>query len=129
MKKDMELEIISAKKFSVKLKCALHSSGKLGFTDETSKTLGFETGMGVKFAQDKEGELYLINNKKMDEDSFKLCKAGSYYYIRAMQLFDSLGYDYRKENIIFDMIKVEGENEEIYKLNKRSKPRKTKDEK
>ena len=120
----MELKILSAKKFNVNLKCTIHASGKLGFTEATSNTLKLSENSGVKFAQDKEGGLYLINSQSLDEDSFKVNKAGAYYYVNAKVLFDQLGYDYRNYNIIFDMVNVPELENNHYKLNERMKLRK-----
>jgi hypothetical protein len=121
----MGLKILSAKKFNVNLKCSIHSTGKLGFTDSTIKALELTEKSCVKFAQDDEDEenLYLINSKETDEESFKVNKAGSYYYVNAKPLFDNLGLDYRKNTIIFDMVEVPELGVGIYKLNKRIKPR------
>ena len=121
----MGLKILSAKRFNVNLKCSIHSSGKLGFTDGTMKALKFTEKSGVQFAQDDENEeiLYLINCKESDEDTFKVNKAGNYFYVNAKALFDNLGLDYRKNTIIFDMVEVPEEGDGVYKLIKRMKPR------
>ena len=121
----MGLKILSAKKFNVNLKCSIHASGKLGFTDGTMKTLELTEKSGVKFAQDEEDEdiLYLINCTETDEDAFKVNKAGNYYYVNAKSLFDNLGLDYRSNTIMFDMVEVPEEGEGVYKLFKRIKPR------
>lgn len=125
----MGFKILSAKEFNIKLKCSLHASGKLGFTEETAKQLQFSDNSAVKFALDEEdlSVLYLFNSKIADEDSFKVNKAGSYFYVNAKAMFDMLGYDYVNNSIMFDMIKIKNNENEIYKLNKREKPRKQKD--
>jgi hypothetical protein len=122
----MGLKILSAKKFNVNLKCSIHSTGKLGFTDGTMKALELSEKSGVKFAQDDMNEeiLYLINCKETDEDAFKVNKAGNYFYVNAKSLFDNLRFDYRKNTIIFDMVEVPEEGVGVYKLIKRMKPRK-----
>ncbi len=120
----MRLKILSAKDFNVNLKCTIHASGKLGFTEATANTLKLSEDSGIKFAQDDEGELYLVNSQFKDTDSFKVNKAGNYYYVNAKVLFDQLGYDYRNYNIIFDMINIPELENNYYKLNERKKPRK-----
>jgi hypothetical protein len=123
----MKLTILSAKDFSINLKCTIHSTGKLGFTDGTTKHLELTENSGIKFAIDENDNntLYLINCKQWTPDAFKVNKAGNYFYINAKALFDRLGYDYRKKSIIFDMTFTPENNEEgdIYKLTKREKPR------
>jgi hypothetical protein len=124
----MGYTIISAKEFCIKLKCTIHSTGKLGFTDATTKHLNFTTESHVQFAQDDENKdiLYLIHVKEKNEDAFKVIKSGNYFYVNTKALFDSLEYDYVKYNIMFDMIEQKEEGNEIYKLIKRQKPRKQK---
>lgn len=124
----MKFKILSAKEFNLKLKCALHASGKLGFTEETARRLKFGNNSAVKFAIDEDDEsiLYLFNIQGEDEDSFKVNKAGAYFYVNAKAMFDMLGYDYTNKSIMFDMIEIKEEQNEIYKLIKREKERKQK---
>lgn len=121
----MELKIFSAREYNAKLKCTIHSSGKLGFTDETAKELGLSVESGIKFAGNDNDEFFLINGRNTcDEDAFEVCKSGAYYYVNARPLFDSLGFDYKNNVIMFDLSRVKHESMEIYKLSKRVKPRK-----
>ena len=113
----MELNYVSARAYAVKLKATIHSSGKLGFTDETSRSLKLLSIPGVKFALDETGILYMTLCKKADDDCFKVCKAGAYYYVNAKALFDDKGYDYKNNSIIFDLTKIE-EYKDTYRLNK-----------
>lgn len=66
-----------------KLKATIQRTGKLGFTDASSKSLKFGENSIVMFAQDDDDKdvLYLINNPmNPEEDSaFKVCKSGLYY--------------------------------------------------
>lgn len=120
----MNLKIFSARDYNARLKCTIHSSGKLGFTDETAKEFGLTTESGVKFASNESGELFLINCRNtVDEDAFKVCKSGQYFYVNAKPLFDSLGLDYKSNVIMYDLSKVEHETLELYKLNERIKER------
>lgn len=122
----MNIRIFSAREYNAKLKCTIHSSGKLGFTDETAKELGLSVESGIKFAMNDNDDLLLINCRtERDEDAFDVCKSGAYYYVNAKPLFDSLGLDYKNNVIMFDLSKVKHDSMEIYKLTKRSKPRRT----
>ena len=121
----MELRILSSKDYQLKLKCTIQTSGKLGFTDATAKHLNLDNGKGVKFAIDNNENLYLINGCDIDSDTFRVNKAGNYFYIRAKGLFDSLKLDYISKTIIFDMARENSIiDQEIYKLIKRELPRK-----
>ena len=126
----MALKKFNANEYKVKLKATIHSSGKLGFTDATARVLGLDTSGGIVFAtedgeqNEKEKPLYLICCKVFEDGAFKVTKAGNYFSVNAKGLFDSLGYDYKKNTIIFDMIQAKEEGENVYKLVKREKPKK-----
>ena len=123
----MALRILSAKDFDTKLKCALHASGKLGFTGATAKALNFSDNSAIKFAvDDEDNTLYLINTSTDDTDAFKVNRAGTYFYVNAKPLFDSMDMDYVNNSIIFDMTRIKENLEETYKLTKRERPRKQK---
>lgn len=124
MQQEMNLKIFSAKDYNARLKCTIHSSGKLGFTDETAKELGLTNNSGIKFASNENGDLHIINCREdVDEDAFAVCKSGAYFYVNAKPLFDSLGLDYKNNVIMFDLSKVDIDDMEVYKLNKRIKQR------
>ena len=129
----MAFTIISAKDFVVKLKATIHYTGKLGFTEITAEHLKLNSSSGIKIARDDTDTnlLYLINCRTPDEDTFKVSSAGDYFYVNTKPLFDTLGYDYKRNNIMFDMVRareLETGDVEIYKLIKRIKPRKQKAE-
>lgn len=120
----MGYTILSASKFTSKLKATIHTSGKLGFTEVTAKELGFgdSTDNYIQFAQDDDNPeiLYLINDAIDDGDSFRVSKAGKYYYVNTKLLFDSLGIDYVNSTVIFDMIKTKVGDKEMYKMTPRA---------
>lgn len=125
----MNIRIFSAREYNAKLKCTIHSSGKLGFTDETAKELGLSVESGIIFAMNDNDDLLLINCRaERDEDAFDVGKSGAYYYVNAKPLFDSLGLDYKNNVIMFDLSKVKHDSLEIYKLTRRSKPRRGENE-
>ena len=121
--KDMGYTILSASKYTSKLKATVHTSGKLGFTEVTAREFGFNENAEnfVQFAQDDENQdiLYLINDAIDDGDSFRINKAGKYYYVNTKLLFDSLGVDYINNTVIFDMVKIKIGDKELYKMTSR----------
>lgn len=121
---------ISAKEFAANLKATIHTTGKLGFSEATAKALGFGENSCVLFVDDVEDKniLYLVNAKGGDEDAFTVRKSGEYYYVNTKALFDKLGMDYIKNTIIFDMVRIDEEEYEVYKLKKRQRLRKQKQE-
>lgn len=124
----MKLNYFNAKDFSVKLKATIHKSGKLGFTRQTAEALGFEgkEESYIKFAYDEEDNkaLYMVNGTANDGSSFRINKAGNYYYANTSVLFDKLGINYKGKTCIFDMIKIENEGLDLYKMTKRELNRK-----
>lgn len=119
----MTYTIIKASRFRTKFKATIHKSGKLGFTDVTAKELGFDSNpvSYVKFAIDDDDPsvLYLINVADADEDAFKVNKAGGYFYVNTKLMFDSLGVDYSKNTVMYDMVKVADDEKGVYRMTKR----------
>lgn len=102
----MAIQIISAKRFATKLKATIQRSGRLGFTEETAKYMNLAEGKFAKFAQDDEsGILYLIITNKRNEDSFDIRSSSGYYFVPAKMMFDSLGVDYEKNVVMFDLVR------------------------
>lgn len=128
----MGYTILSASRFASKLKATVHTSGKLGFSDATAKELGFtnQEDHFVQFAQDDENPsvLYLINGTADDGDSFRVCKAGAYYYVNAKLMFDTLGIDYINKTVIYDMNRHQEGFGKVYKMTKRELNKVSKEE-
>ncbi len=131
-KNNIMITIIRTRDFNVKLKATIHASGRLGFTADTATALSLSPSSLAKFARDDEDEksLYLIITDTPDEDAFKVIKAGAYYYLPTSLMFDSLGFDYKRFNIMFDLVRMTDLDElldgQVYKLNKRIIMRKEK---
>lgn len=127
----MAISIISAKQFTTKLKATIQASGRLGFTEETAKTLDLQSGKYAKFAQDDEkGILYLIIYSAGDEDTFEIRSSSGYFYVPAKQMFDMLGFDYEHNTIMFDLIRQSsldnGLQGHVYLMKQRTNKRKNK---
>ena len=127
--RNMAISVISAKQFVQKLKVTIQSSGRLGFTGETGDHLRLSERAGVKFAKDDEKNvLYLIIIKTASEDAFELRSSGRYYFAETSRMFDYLGYDYSKGNIIFDLVRQDHLDEqlggEVYMMKQRNNKRK-----
>lgn len=126
----VDVKFYSAKRYNAKLKVTIQATGKLGFTDDTAKELELSTRTYIKLGADESdpGVMYLVVLQDADEDAFKVCKAGDYYYLPTSVLFMSLGYDFRNKTIIFDLTRSKEFDEEfggkVYKLNKRESDKK-----
>ncbi len=102
----MAITILSAKKYTRKLKATVHRSGKLGFGDETAHGLGLKQGKFARFAQDDEtGSLYLIIDESNSEDAFSFREVSGFYNLATRQLFDALGIDYENNSVMFDLVR------------------------
>lgn len=127
----MAIKILSAKDFAVKLKATIQATGKLGFTEETAKTLGLSNETYIQIAfDDEEDVFYLIVMPCSNPDSFKVCSAGGYFYLPTSALFKSMGLDFSSFSFLFDLTreeKLDGSlGGAVYKMNKRTVRRKRK---
>lgn len=114
-----EIVFFNASEYEVKLKCTIQRTGKLGFTDTTIKKLELNETKGVKLGVSNENDiqqLFLAIVDKPDESTFKISKAGAYYYVNAKAVFDKLKFDYKKKTIMFDMIEIEQSGVKLFKL-------------
>lgn len=119
----MKLKFFKASSLTIKAKATIQKSGKLGFSNEATGYLNLKENTFIKFAQNEENpddtNLYAILNGVQEEDSFKICKAGDYFYVNTKGLFDSLEYNYTNNTIIFDLLKIYIEGQELVKMQKR----------
>jgi len=122
----MKVKVLSAKKYCRKLKVTIQSSGKLGFTEETANAFKlYDDTSYIKFVADEDnpGDLYLSLSKIYDEDAFKVCKAGKYYYLQTTLLFNEMGLNYKDNTIIFDLSRESNYDlelgGEVYRMYKR----------
>ena len=119
----MKLKFIKAQEIDKNVKCAIHKTGKLGFSSSAIEKLNLTTEKGVMIAVNEEDEedenLYLLIDDNINADTFRISKAGEYYYINTKALFDSLGVDYRNKRIIYDIVDFENDGTKMYKLIKR----------
>lgn len=127
----MKLKFIKPSDVNTKAKATIHTTGKLGFSSNAIEYLGINENKFIKFAFDDEGEneniMYSIITNEKDNESFNINKAGNYYYVNAKGLFDNLGYDYKNNRIVFDLVKIEYEGTQIIKMLKRVIPNKKKE--
>lgn len=96
------MEILSAKKYCIKLKATIQATGKLGFPKAVSDSLNFAEHKYVKFGRD-DNDLYLSILADADEDAFKVNVSSGYYSLNTKGLFDALGFDYKSLTVIFEL--------------------------
>lgn len=122
----MALKVYSAKQYSVKLKCTIQNTGRLGFTAGTAKVLGLHPESYIKIAADDEHPdiMYLVVCYDYDEDGFKVDYISGYYSLPTTVLFNELGVNYKEYTIMFDLTRdasldVEAKGT-VYRMAKRS---------
>lgn len=127
----MKLKFISASNNAAKAKATIHKTGKLGFSIEAISFLGLREGLYIRFATNEEDEsdlnLYAQLTNEVTEESFKIIKAGEYFYVNTKVMFDNLGEKYVEKKIIYDIVKIDIEGEKILKLIRREIKRKKKE--
>lgn len=114
----MDLTFYKQKENTSNAKLTVQKTGRLGFSKGAIEMTGIKRNTFAKFGSDNEKNMFLVLSDKEDEFSFKVSKAGEYYYINARNLLRELDIDYKSKNtFIFDLFKTDKKN--IYKMNKR----------
>lgn len=116
----MAIEIVKAIFGKAKPKATIHLTGKLGFNMEASNLMKLETEQAFLFAKDTEdaNRFYLIPGKEED-GAGRIAKAGAYYYLNLGDAFDTVGLNYTKEIISFNIKEDKHDGAAIYVLEKR----------
>ncbi|MBN2867568.1 MAG: hypothetical protein JXK08_02755 [Flavobacteriaceae bacterium] len=106
------------------IKATIHKSGRLGFSSGAQKFMNLSENQRYKvgFNQNDSNDesIYLVGTSKENEQGFKIYKAGAYYYLKLKSVFKNNGIDYKNENTIYDIEKINN-GMEYYKLNKRER--------
>jgi hypothetical protein len=119
-----QLVLWSAKDLNRKLRCSVHRTLKLGFTKDTAADLKIKEGMSILLYTDgnpaKENVLYMRLLPAKTEESFRVNKAGNYYYGATQNFFnilsEQLNLKFDEGGISYDMVSVVFDNETFYKL-------------
>jgi hypothetical protein len=106
------------------LKVTIHRSGKMGFSSDAAIKLKLPAAKSAQigFRDGEEDVLYLVVYTDNAPDSFKVSKAGQYYYINTKVLFDNLKMDVSKGDIVYEITEVEHRGEilkNMYRLKRR----------
>lgn len=121
----LELEFFdSSSKYGV-VKATVHKTGKLGFSSGASKYMNLENASYLNIGlnkSDKEDDcLYLVEVKNETDKSFKIVKAGDYFYVFIKNILRDLNIDYKNESVIYDIEEIEQGEKKIYKLCRRKR--------
>jgi len=123
----MKLKIHAPKRAQGVIKCAIHRSGKLGFSKEAINIMELSPEKSVQIATNEENpddtNLYLIVLENQIEEAYRIIKAGAYYYLNTKRFFDEFDVDYINKRIIYDVIPFDFEGQKMFKLKRREKSR------
>lgn len=123
----IKLKFINSNELDRNLKASIHKTGKIGFTVEAANKLALADNKSVSIAMNEASKtdqnLYVIVNKEEITGSYKISKAGDYYYVNAKLLFDTLKWDYVDNTISFDISleDIEGQSVFVFKRSEKKK--------
>jgi hypothetical protein len=96
----MKLKFINPDELDNNVKATIHKTGKLGFTAKAAKRFNLKQGMSVSIGINEDNKndknLYIVFNKEPKSDSFRISKAGGYFYAQTKGLFQHLCVDYSR---------------------------------
>lgn len=104
----MKLKWVNQDVLPRNLKATIHKTGKLGFTKDAAEYLMLSNKVYASIAIDEEssdGSLYINFHSESKPEYFKVSKAGEYFYINTIALFDFIGVNYTDNQVIFDIKK------------------------
>lgn len=126
----MKLKFLKAKQVDSSVKITAHYNGRMGFSSSAVELMGVGKGSYVKIAVDEDDKLndslFMVKVDKPDEETYRIIKAGDYFYINTKALLDELGIDYLNKKVMFYIQEIEIEKTKIYKLTKKVLDRKKK---
>ena len=119
-----DLVLWSAKDLNRRLRATVHRSLKMGYTRDTAAALKLKEGMGILLFTNgrppKANDLYMKLLPGRTEESYRINKAGSYYYAATRGFFEELGkqlsIDFEGGGISYDMTEIEFDGERYYHL-------------
>lgn len=110
------ITFIKPKKQVGKVKLTLHKSGKLGFSREADKALNISENRYVKFGTDDLKNIYLKTQKELDDECFRITKAGEYFYLNYSELLEVLNVK-KSDNVTFDLVHNDNQYFKLVKRN------------
>lgn len=121
----LDLEFFdSSSKYGV-IKATVHKTGKLGFSSGASKFMNLENveyvNIGLNKADPEDDCLYMVKVNNETDKSFKVVKAGDYFYVFIKNILRELSIDYKNESVIYDIEEMQQQENKIYKLCRRKR--------
>jgi hypothetical protein len=124
----MELTLLNSAEFNSSVRCAIHVNGRLTFSLGAIEKLDLNKKRSIALAKNKEDfkdkHLYMYIYETCKENAFRINWSQSYCYLKAWELFEKLGYDYKNRYIFFNIIEVPtSEEQKLFKLLYRERER------
>jgi len=127
---DIELEFKPQPKIRLKPKCTIHKNGRLGFNTEAIQLMNIDSTKHAMIAINKKDKsdknLYIKISTFNENGSYKIVKAGAYYYLYTALFFNDMEIDYINKKIMYDVERFSYKGTELFKLIPREKSRKKK---
>jgi hypothetical protein len=80
---------------------------------------GKGAAVGINEEDVSDNSLYIIIYDEQKEGTFKVAKAGDYYYLNLRSLFDTLKINYKAESIIYDISPERIDKQMVFNLSRR----------
>ncbi|MCP4457169.1 MAG: hypothetical protein GY816_03940 [Cytophagales bacterium] len=101
----MKIKFISPSEVSNNLKATIHKSGKLGFNMDAANRIKLEemscAMVGINEEDEDDANLYIMFSKEALEDSYKVSKAGEYFYLNLKNFFEKQKINYEDFRISY----------------------------
>lgn len=108
------------------LKTAIDRTGRLRFNSSTINGLNIDENKFLNLSKGEGNEeLYLEVVENFDKYSIPIIKGSPYYHAQTGHIFTELGFQFKDNNIIFDITPVDIDGNPYYKLTKWEIPRKS----
>ena len=120
---EIKLKFFNPQTVDKNIKATVHKTGKLGFTIEAAKKLTLEVGMSMKIAinegDESDTNLYGVLYTTIEDQSFKVYKAGQYFFLNLKPLLDTIKLDYKKHTYIYDISEETIQETEMFVFKRR----------
>lgn len=122
---DLDIEFFDSAGSNGVVKATVHKTGKLGFNSGATKYMKLDQAeffnIGFNRADESDESLYLVPVESQSEKTYRLVKAGQYYYLHIKNILRERRIDYKNETVIYDIEEIEQNGRRFYKLARRRK--------
>ena len=126
----MALHKISSKDKVSKLKARSHTTGRIGFTKDTSDGMNLELSDYVNlYADDDKNPLhiYIAHSSSDEEGSYQIKGDPNYLFFNAKNFFELIGFEFKTRAIEYEIARANVDGQDVWELTgELTKPRKSK---